>query len=132
MPDNVSSILLDVKKLVGIDPSYDVFDTDILIHTNTAMSTLTQLGVGPETGFEVRGEEETWPDFLGEQIPLLSMVKSYVYLRVRLLFDPPVGSLIELMKSQVAELEWRISVAVDQPINETEEGLLKKRGEKLC
>lgn len=103
------SILTDVKKMLGIDSSYEVFDADILIHINTVFSTLNQLGIGPTTGFMIEDDTAEWDAFLAGDLRLNS-VKSYVYLRVRLLFDPPQTSyLIDSQRKQVEEFEWRLN-----------------------
>lgn len=108
----MDSILDSIKKLLGIDESYDVFDVDIMIHINSALMTLTQIGVGPESGFFITSSEETWNDFIGSSINI-EAVKTYVYLKVKLVFDPPAGSLLESIKEQIKELEWRLNVVVD-------------------
>lgn len=106
----MSSILTDTKKTLGIPADYTAFDIDILIHINSVLAILNQLGIGPEEGFEVQDSTAEWSDFLGGD-PLLNNVKTYVYLRVRLLFDPPSTSyLIEALTNQYKELEYRISI----------------------
>lgn len=108
------SILNSIKKLLGIDSEYDAFDEDIRIHINSAFSTLQQLGVGPRKGFVIAGPEEEWDSYISDSIKLES-VKSYIYLRVRLLFDPPSHSfLIDSLSKQAKELEWRLSVQVEE------------------
>lgn len=103
------SILNSTKKILGIASSYTAFDLDIITHINTAFSTLTQLGVGPAEGFMIEDDQATWADFILDDVQLNS-VKSYVYLRVRLLFDPPATSyLITASQDQVRELEWRLN-----------------------
>lgn len=116
-PPVARSILNTIKKALGLDPSYDVFDTDIVMHINSTFATLNQLGVGPEEGFSIEDDSATWQDFLGlvETNKLLS-VKSYMYLKVRLLFDPPTTSFaIEAMKKNAEEYEWRLNVQTDKP-----------------
>lgn len=112
---NVSeSILLSVKKMLGLDKDYDVFDPELIIHINTVFGTLHQLGVGPEDQFRISGDSETWSEFdtEGEQT---DEVKTYVYLRVRLLFDPPSSSFVlSSFKEQLQELEWRLNVKADE------------------
>lgn len=104
------SILNNTKKILGIDSTYTAFDPDIMIHINSVFSTLNQLGIGPVDGFAIDDAAATWVDFLGAD-KRLNFVKTYVYLRVRLLFDPPTTSyLINSMKEQVQELEWRLNV----------------------
>lgn len=105
-----TSILTSVKKNLGIDEAYTVFDHDILTYINGAFSTLTQLGVGPAEGFAIEDETPTWSDFIGED-PRYNSVKTYVTLKVRMLFDPPQTSyLLDAMTHQIEELEWRINV----------------------
>lgn len=109
----MDSILTSIKKLLGITKEYDHFDGDIILHINSVLGTLTQLGVGPSTGFTISDDTAIWSDFIPED-PRLEMVKSYVYLKVKLLFDPPQSSsTAEALKNNAAELEWRISVTVD-------------------
>lgn len=104
------SILISTKKILGLEADYTPFDLDIITHINSVFSTLEQLGVGPEGGFMIEGDEATWGDFLGED-KRLNAVKTYVYLRVRLLFDPPGTSyLITALQEQARELEWRLNV----------------------
>ena len=103
------SILTGTKKILGIEESYTAFDPDITTHINAVFSTLHQLGVGPEDGFMIEDKEVTWDDFLGSD-PRLNNVKSYIYLRVRMLFDPPATSYhITAMKEQIQEFEWRLT-----------------------
>lgn len=109
----MDSILNSVKKMIGFSEDYDVFDPDLIMHINSAFSVLTQLGVGPKNGFSISGADETWSLYFAGQEPI-EMVKSYMYLKVRLLFDPPnVGVLHEAMERQVQEFEWRLNVAAD-------------------
>lgn len=104
------SILDSTKHALGMVAEYSVFDADIMMHINSAFSTLSQLGVGPAEGFMITGKDETWDTFLGTD-PRLNMVRSYVYLRSRLLFDPPqVSFVLEGIKQQIQELEWRLNV----------------------
>ena len=105
----MDSILLTVKKGIGIDPSYEAFDPDIIIHINSVLFILTQEGIGPKEGFNITGQSETWEDFLGESNTKLSAVQSYVTLKTRLLFDPPQsGTLNEQITKLISELEWRL------------------------
>lgn len=104
------SILTSTKKILGITEDYIVFDPDIILHINSVFSTLTQLGVGPEQGFMIADETTEWVDYLGDNLEL-NAVKTYVYLRVRMLFDPPTsGYAVDAMKEQIKELEWRLNV----------------------
>ena len=107
------SILDSVKKMLGIEASYKVFDPDIIMHINSAFFILQQLGVGPAEGFKIGDESDVWTDFMPAS-PNVESVKSYVYLRVKLLFDPPLNSsLIESISRQIAALEWRLNVEVE-------------------
>lgn len=104
----MDSILTSVKKTLGIDEAYVAFDVDILMHINSVLATLNQIGVGPENGYQIEDKAATWDDLLGSD-PRLNNVKSWVYLKVRLLFDPPATSFaIQAMQDQAKELETRI------------------------
>lgn len=103
------SILEDTKKILGLSPDYTAFDVDLITHINTVFSILNDLGIGPEEGFAIEDDAAVWSDFLGDN-PLLNPVKTYMYLKVRMMFDPPATSyMIEAMKSQIQELEWRLN-----------------------
>lgn len=109
----MDSILTSIKKLLGIAEEYDHFDPDIIMHINSVFSVLTQLGVGPTSGFSISDKTAVWSDFV-ESDSRLEMLKSYMYLKVKLLFDPPLGTAsIEAINRQISELEWRINVTVD-------------------
>lgn len=113
----VTSILTSIKKLLGLDESYTVFDVDIMMHINSALATLNQLGIGPEFGFTIEDAGPTWDEFLGID-QRLNPVKTYVYLRVRLLFDPPATSFaIDAVKEQITELEWRLNVTRESGVS---------------
>lgn len=104
------SILTSTKKILGLEENYTAYDQDVLIHINSVFSILNQLGLGPEDGFMINDATTVWEDFLGVDSRLNS-VKTYVYLRVRLLFDPPTTSyLITAFNEQIRELEWRLNV----------------------
>ena len=105
------SILTSTKKILGIAEDYTVFDLDIITHINTAFTTLAQLGVGPPEAFMIEDATALWTDFdpVDDHINY-NAVKSYVFLRVRLLFDPPTTSyLISAFDKQLQELEWRLN-----------------------
>ena len=109
----MDSILQSIKKLLGIAAEYNAFDTDIMIHINSVFSILTQLGVGPTDGFYITGPNEVWTDFMPTSARL-EMVKTYMYLKVRLLFDPPTSSAaIDSANRLISELEWRLNVAAE-------------------
>ena len=106
-----NSILTSIKKLLGITESCTDFDTDIIMHINTVLMTLNQLGVGTE-GFQIEDKNAVWSEFI--ESDKLAATKSYVHLRVKLLFDPPLSSsVIESMNRMISELEFRLNVAVD-------------------
>lgn len=110
------SILTSIKKLLGIEENYTIFDQDIITHINSVFMILSQLGVGPTEGFSIENNTETWTDYLGAESPNLNSVRSYVYLKVRLLFDPPTSSAaIESINKLIGEFEWRLNVQVDPP-----------------
>lgn len=109
------SILTSIKKLLGIDMYDTCFDVDVMMHINSVLAILQQLGVGPRSGFSIMSDEETWSDFIEPDDERLNYVKTYVYLRVRLLFDPPTNSFVtDAITKQYQELEWRITVACDE------------------
>ena len=109
----MESILTSIKKLLGITEEDTTFDPDIIIHINTVLMILTQLGVGPPEGFIIEDDSATWEDFISDATKLQS-VKSYVYLKVKLIFDPPLSSsVMESIKSTISELEWRLNVAAE-------------------
>ena len=104
------SILTSIKKMLGMEENYNVFDTDIIIHINTIFMTLNQLGIGPSNGFKIEDDSTIWSEYIDEDSDL-EAVKTYIYLKVKLLFDPPLSSsVIEVMKQSIAELEWRLNV----------------------
>jgi len=107
------SIFGTIKSMLGPDDEYEAFDQDIIVFINSALSILTQIGIGPATGFRITGNTETWSDLLGENGDLDS-VKEYIYLKVRLAFDPPSSSTVLNAYQEICkELEWRLNVAVD-------------------
>ena len=109
-----NSILKSVKKILGIEASYTAFDLDIMIHINSVFSTLHQLGIGPEDGFSIEDDTALWTAFIGADARLNS-VKTYVYLKVRMVFDPPqTAHLEEALNKQAKELEWRLNVYREQ------------------
>ncbi len=109
----MDSILTSIKKLLGIAEEYEHFDADIIMHINSVFTILTQLGVGPSNGFSIENKEAKWHDFIGEDNGI-EMVKSYIHLKVKLLFDPPISSAVmEAMNQMIKELECRLNYAVD-------------------
>lgn len=113
MPDPTDSVLGTTKKALGIESDYTAFDIDIIMHINSVFSTLQQLGVGPTTAFHIDDKNKTWTEFFGANPPI-DAVKSYMYLRVRLLFDPPPNSFgIDSLDKQAKELEWRMNVQAE-------------------
>lgn len=110
------SILTSTKKILGIEEGYEAFDLDIITHINSAFTTLTQLGVGPAAGFMIEDKAATWDAFLGSD-PRLNAVKQYVYLRVKMVFDPPQTSYaVEAFNKQIQEHEWRLNVHMEETI----------------
>lgn len=107
------SILDSTKKLLGISAEDTDFDTDVIININSALAVLTQLGVGPSSGFSITDATSNWSDLVSSD-KRLEFVKTYVYLKVKVAFDPPMSSAVmEAMKQQISELEWRILVAAE-------------------
>lgn len=104
------SILTSTKKILGLDEAYEVFDLDIITHINAAFSILNQLGVGPINGFYIEDKDEEWSSY---EVPAnqLQLIKTYVFLKVRMFFDPPGTSfMIDAMNKQIQEAEWRLNV----------------------
>lgn len=118
----MESILTSIKKMLNIAENYTNFDTDIIIHINSALMVLNQLGVGPSKGFVIKDESNTWKEFIPDDRIDIESIKSYVYMKVRLLFDPPSSSAaIASMEKLISEFEFRINVAVETPQSTGEE-----------
>ena len=108
------SILDTIKQLLGIQYDYTAFDTDIIVHINSAFMALNQLGVGPTECFFIESSDEAWSDFVDKSIDL-EAVKTYIYLMVRTIFDPPSSSVVmEAMNRNISELEWRLNVQAEK------------------
>mgnify|MGYP001777440049 CR=1 FL=1 len=120
----MDSILTSIKKLLGITTEYKQFDPDLIIHINSVFLILKQLGIGPEQGFSISGEYETWKQFLPEGSTNLEAVKSYMHIKVKLLFDPPTSSAVmEAMNRMASEYEWRLNVEAESiPVIVGEDG----------
>lgn len=117
----MESILTSIKKMLGIAEEYTQFDADLIMHINSVLSILTQIGVGPSEGFAIEDDVAVWTDFVPAN-PKLELIKSYTYMKVKLIFDPPLSSsVIESLTRSISELEWRIQVAAD-PVESNEEG----------
>ncbi len=130
------SILKSTKKILGLADSYTPFDLDVITHINASFSILDQLGVGPLGGFFIEDDSSEWSDY--EAPPnQLNLIKTYVFLKVRMLFDPPGTSfLISAMTDQIKEYEWRLNVfrEVELPpeeIDEQEDAIEWRRMKKL-
>lgn len=109
----MESILTSIKKLLGIAEEYTQFDADLIMHINSVFSILTQLGVGPSNGFSIEDDSATWDEFIPEG-QNVELVKSYIHLKVKLLFDPPLTSAVmEAMNKMISEFEWRLNVAAE-------------------
>lgn len=116
------SILTSVKKLLGLSEEYDAFDLDIITHINSVFTILTQIGVGPDNGFMIEDKNAVWTDFIHDT-GLYQLVKSYMVLKVRLLFDPPMSSaVLECYRTQANEYEWRLKTMTEtQEVNNQNE-----------
>ena len=113
------SILNSIKKLIGPDYDYGPFDRDIIMHINSAFMILNQIGLGPTTPFKITRSDEVWTDFMADVANYLSVV-DYIYLRCRLIFDPPTSSFVlSSLKEQQQELEWRLNVMAETPTWDT-------------
>lgn len=108
------SILDTIKQLLGIEAEDTAFDTDVIVHINSALMTLNQLGVGPSAAFSIQDKDDIWEDFLKKSTDL-EAVKTYIYLKVRTVFDPPSSSaVLEAMNRNISELEWRLNVQAEK------------------
>ena len=111
----MESILTSIKKLIGITEDYKHFDTDLIIHINSVFMILSQMGIGPDNGFSISDETTIWNDYLSEGNKNFEAVKTYMYLKTRIVFDPPQSSsTMEAMKQTISELEWRLNVEAEQ------------------
>ena len=104
------SIFNSIKKMLGLSSDYYAFDTEILIHINSVFALLHQVSELLQADFRITGPNETWGDYIGNAA-VVEFVRTFVYLRVRMLFDPPTGAVLDAMKDQIRELEWRLSIA---------------------
>ena len=110
----MDSILTSIKKLLGITEEYEHFDADIIMHINTIFMILNQLGVGPANGFSIKDKSAVWSDYISDE-ENLEAVKTYMHLKVKLLFDPPSSSVVmECTNRMISELEWRLNISVDK------------------
>ena len=108
----MESILTSIKKLLGITEEYEHFDADIIMHINSVFMILTQLGVGPSEGFSITDKTATWDEFIPDS--QLESVKSYMHMKVKLMFDPPLSSAVmDCMNRMISEFEWRLNVAAE-------------------
>lgn len=115
----MESILTSIKKLLGIAEDYKHFDMDIIIHINTAFAILSQLGVGPSDGFSIENDFPIWDDYISSDDKRFRMVKTYVYMKVKLVFDPPTNSShLKALQDAVDEYEWRLNVAAESKSEE--------------
>ncbi len=114
-PFNMDSILICVKKVLGIDAEYTHFDPDIILSINSVLMTVGQLGIGAEAGVFITDDTAEWTDLIGTATNL-EAIKMYIYMKVRLLFDPPTSSfVVDALERQIKESEWRLMVQVDPP-----------------
>ena len=115
----MDSILTSIKKLLGVTEDYTHFDADIIMYINTEFMSLKQLGIGPTEGFMIEDKMSTWDEYIDvdenpDKLTLLSAVKSYIHLKVKLTFDPPQNSSVtESIKQRISELEWRLNVEAE-------------------
>lgn len=109
----MDSILNSVKKMLGLTEEYDYFDPDIIMHINSVFMILNQLGVGPQNGFSISDKTTTWDEYFSDD-QNVEAVKSYMYMKVRLMFDPPLSSSVtDAINRNISELEWRLNASVD-------------------
>lgn len=109
----MDSILSSVKKMLGLTEEYDYFDPDIIMHINSVFMILNQLGVGPQNGFSISDKNATWDEYISDD-QNVEAVKTYMYMKVRLMFDPPLSSAVtDAINRNISELEWRLNASVD-------------------
>lgn len=107
------SILTSIKKLLGLAENYEAFDADIILHINTVFMVLHQLGIGPDEGFSITSKKEKWDDYVDSD-ENLEALKTYIYLKVKLVFDPPQnGATMEALQNSIKEYEWRLNVQAE-------------------
>ena len=115
MSQELDSILSSVKKQLGAEIDYEHFDPEIILNINAAFATLNQLGVGPKNGFSITGEDEVWTDYIADNDNILNLVKPYVYLKVKCIFDPPqVSYVLDAYQQMIEEYEWRLKTICDE------------------
>lgn len=113
------TILETIKKLLGLPKEYEAFDTDIKIHINTVFSNLTQMGIGPEEGFTITGYEQKWVDFVTSDYKKTQQIQSYIYLKVKTLFDPSANSNVaEAINKAITEMEYRLFIEEENSRND--------------
>lgn len=111
----IESVLLSVKHQLGVGDDDNAFDEDLINCINMALNTLTQLGLEPKEGIRIFDENDTWDDVIGDDLRL-ETIKTYIFMKVKMAFDPPQsGGLIDVYKSQIAEMEWRLNVTLEFP-----------------
>lgn len=107
------SILTSIKKLLGVPEDYEHFDQDIIMHINSVFMILNQIGVGPSDGFSISDKTAIWSDFISDSNKF-EAVKSYMHMKVKLMFDPPLqSSVVECMNRMINEMEWRLNVSAE-------------------
>ena len=107
------SILISIKKLLGLSKDYTAFDTDIIIHINSVFMILNELGIGPAEGFMIEDKTATWDEYIDDD-KKFNAIQTYIYLKVKLVFDPPLSSAVmEANKQMINELEWRLNVQAE-------------------
>lgn len=110
----LASILYSIKQMIGVPVESTDYDTDLIIHINSVFSTLTQLGIGPKSGFAITGSDDLWTDFIADD-KKIAMYKSYMFMKVKLIFDSTTlsGSVIEAYNKLIGEFEWRAHIEGD-------------------
>ena len=115
-PPDPNSILVNIKKLLGIEADEKAFDVDVITDINSMFMTLNQLGVGPADVFSIEDDTAVWTDFVAN-IAKVAAVKSYIHLKVKMIFDPPTAStVLDAMTRVISEMEWRLMIQVEEPL----------------
>lgn len=128
----MDSILITIKKMLGIDAEDDSFDMDIIVIINSIIPSLTQMGIGPSKGYVVLSSENLWSDYLKDNVINLEGIKTYIFLKTKLVFDPPANStMIEAYNKMISELEWRMMLNVEtNNLNYDEDNPIEEKGDE--
>ena len=127
-----NSILLLTKKKIGISPDDYAFDEDIITDINAVIFSLNLIGIGEE-GFSISDASATWTDLLGENVKIYEAVKTFIYLKVKLMFDPPSSNfVVSALEKQISEIEWKLNFKYESKNNEEQNRITQEEIDKIC